>query len=53
MGRIADRIGGQAVLEFGIFGAFFKDISLLFMDRGTVLHLLYIDTLLVPLRGAQ
>lgn len=42
-GRIADRIGGQAVLEFGIFGAFLKTFLWLFMDRGTV-YLLYIDT---------
>ncbi|MBN2253233.1 MAG: MFS transporter, partial [Kosmotogaceae bacterium] len=44
-GKLADRIGGQAVLEFGVFGAFLKTLLWLFMDSGTV-YLLYIDTLI-------
>lgn len=41
-GKIADKIGSQAVLEFGVLGAFLKTILWLFMDTGTV-YLLYID----------
>ena len=44
-GKMADRIGGQAVLEFGVFGAFLKTLLWVFMDSGTV-YLLYIDTLI-------
>lgn len=44
-GKMADKIGGQAVLEFGVFGAFLKTSLWLFMDSGTV-YLLYIDTLI-------
>jgi len=44
-GKIADRIGSQAVLEFGVFGAFIKIILWVFMNEQTV-YLLYVDTLI-------
>lgn len=41
-GRIADRIGSQAVLEFGVFGAFIKTVVWFFVNSNTV-YLLYVD----------
>lgn len=44
-GRVADRIGSQSVLEFGIFGAFLKTLLWVFVNSETV-FLLYVDTVI-------
>ena len=46
-GRVADKIGSQAVLEFGVFGAAVKIVLWLFINPRTV-FLLYIDSVMSP-----
>ncbi len=40
-GKIADKIGSQAVLEFGVLGAFLKTILWLFMGHRDGLSVVY------------